>query len=405
MRLLHTSDWHLGQTLHQFDRTQEHADFLAWLLDVLVEQRIDVLVVAGDLFDTANPSAAAQRQLYEFLTAARKRIAHLTIVLIAGNHDSPGRVEAPAPFLQLFDATVVGQVSYLADGRLDLNRLVIPLKDKTGLIRAWCLAIPFLRPADVPRVAAENPYAAGVEALYQQAFAYACAQRQTGQAIIALGHCYMRGGEDSKESERRVVVGGAEAWSAELFDPTLAYVALGHLHKAQRVGGQEHIRYSGSPLPMSFTEAQYKHQVICVELEGEVLQAIETIAIPRFVDLLTIPPQPADLPTVEQALHQLNPSSPNQRHWPYLAVRLLLDAPEPGLRLRIEAALEGKPVRLAKIEVTTTRGIVQEVPLLSLDDLNLLEPVDIFQQLYQQKYAEAVPAALLAAFGELLAAS
>ncbi|WP_308872952.1 metallophosphoesterase family protein [Thiothrix subterranea] len=116
MRLLHTSDWHLGQVLHHFERTVEHADFLAWLLNILEQEQVDALLIAGDIFDNANPSAASQRQLYRFLSDARLRIPHLNIVLIAGNHDSAGRLEASDPLLAWFDAVVVGQVSRLPDG-------------------------------------------------------------------------------------------------------------------------------------------------------------------------------------------------------------------------------------------------------------------------------------------------
>ena len=110
MKLLHTSDWHLGQSLNQFDRSFEHAQFLSWLLDTLESEQVDTLLIAGDVFDNTNPSAASQTQLYQFLTQARQRVPHLGIVMTAGNHDSPGRLEAPAPFVSLFDARVVGQI-------------------------------------------------------------------------------------------------------------------------------------------------------------------------------------------------------------------------------------------------------------------------------------------------------
>ena len=215
----------------------------------------------------------------------------------------------------------------------------------------------------------------------------------------------MQGGQASQESERRIVIGGAEAWSADWFDPDIAYVALGHLHLAQKVGGQAHIRYSGSPLPMSFAETAYTHQVIRVDLESEQVQAIQPIQVPRFIELIQLPKQPADLATVEAALRQLDLPKVAEAQWPYLMVRLLLDMPEPGLRMRIEAALAGKPVRLARIEVKNSQGAVQDVPLLSLDELQLLEPSEIFQQLYQQKYASEVPPAMLEAFAELLLAA
>ena len=273
MRLLHTSDWHLGQTLHTFDRTYEHQCFLDWLVDTIVAEQADALLIAGDVFDNANPSAAAQRQLYRFLQQARARAPQLQVVVIAGNHDSAGRLEAPGPLLEAHGVTVLGNVVRGADGAIDLERMLVPLRDRAGAIKAWCLAIPFLRPGDLPRVAAgeleaADPYLHGIALLYQQAYALAKSKCANGEAVLAMGHCHMVDGQASEDSERRIVIGGTEALPATMFDPTLAYAALGHLHLAQRVGKKEHLRYCGSPLPLSFAEVGYQHQVLRVDLDG-----------------------------------------------------------------------------------------------------------------------------------------
>lgn len=408
MRLLHTSDWHLGQTLHGHDRAWEHQQFLDWLLDVLVEQRIDALLVSGDIFDNANPSAANQHMLYRFLTAARGRVAHLNIVLIAGNHDSPGRLEAPAPFLDGFDARVVGAVRRDAAGEIDLDRLVVPLRNRHGEVAAWCLAIPFLRPSDVPRAQPDEPddaYLAGIARLYRRAQAHARSRRQAGQALIALGHCHMAGGQVSEHSERRLVIGGAEMLSSALFDADLAYAALGHLHLAQKVGGQEHIRYSGSPLPLSFAEIDYPHQVLLLELDGDRLGGVESLPVPRAVPLLRVPKLAAPLAAVEAALAALALDDVELQAMPYLEVRVLLEQPEPGLRVRIEAALKDKPVRLARIDIRhPPRQADAPASAVSLDALGQLDPLAIFNQAYQAKYQTDPPADLLAAFNEILQA-
>ena len=296
MRFIHTSDWHLGQTLHNFERGFEHQAFLDWLISTLVAEQAEALLISGDIFDTANPSAAAQKQFYRFLQQAKSRVPHLNIVIIAGNHDSPGRLEAPGPLLETLDATVIGFVPRLADASIDLGKLVVPLKNQTGEIQAWCLAIPFLRPGDVPRVEnAIDPYMEGITLLYQQTLQHALSLRQPGQAIIALGHCHMVGGEISEESERRIVIGGTEALSANMFDTNVAYAALGHLHLAQKVGKQAHLRYCGSPLPMSFAEVDYQHQVLRVDLLGEQASEITPLLVPRAVEMLRVPKQPAPL--------------------------------------------------------------------------------------------------------------
>ncbi len=408
MRLLHTSDWHLGQTLYNYDRAYEHQHVLDWLLDTLEAEQADALLIAGDIFDNANPSVAAQRQFYRFLTTAKRRVPQLDIVIIAGNHDSPGRLEAPAPLFEAFDAIVVGYVTRDAKGAIELDRLIVPLKNRDGEIAAWCLAIPFLRPGDVPRVETDgDPYLEGIALLYRQALDRALSRRDNGQAIVALGHCHMNGGQTSEDSERRIVIGGVEALPVEIFDPAIAYAALGHLHRAQKVDGQDRVRYSGSLLPMSFAEIHYPHQVIRIDLDGDALAKTTPIPIPRPVELLQIPTQPAPPDEALAALAALAlPDAPLEAQ-PYLEVRARLNAPEPGLRARVEAALDGKPVRLTRIE-TRYNGSAESDSASgpqSLDDLGRLQPDDIFKKLHWRKYGEEPSTALLDAFQELLLTS
>ena len=404
MRLLHTSDWHLGQTLHNYERGYEHQRFLDWLLDTLVAERVDVLLVAGDVFDNANPSAASQKQLYVFLQQARARLPALQLVVVAGNHDSAGRLEAPAPLLAAHGTHVIGHLLRGENGDIDLERLLLPLSGADGRVQAWCLAVPFLRPGDVPKLPAgdtQDAYLGGIALLYRQLTDLALARRQPGQAILAMGHCHMVGGEMSNDSERRIVIGGTEMLPSGIFDTAIAYAALGHLHKAQAVGGQEHIRYCGSPIPLSFAEVNYRHQVLCLDIDGETLQSVRVIEVPRAVPLLRVPATPAPIAEVLAQLAALDvPDAPAEAQ-PLLEVRVRLDAPEPGLRTRIETALDGKPVRLAKIETSSTaRSSAPEN--MTLDQLSQLQPDDIFRRLYQQKYAKEAPPELLSALAELL---
>ena len=404
MRLLHTSDWHLGQTLHNYERGYEHQHFLDWLLDTLVAEQVDVLLVAGDVFDNANPSAASQKQLYVFLQQARARLPALQLVIVAGNHDSAGRLEAPAPLLAAHGTHVIGHLLRGDDGHIDLERLLLPLTGSDGQVRAWCLAVPFLRPGDVPKLPAgdtQDAYLGGIALLYRQLADLALARRQPGQAILAMGHCHMVGGEMSNDSERRIVIGGTEMLPSGIFDTAIAYAALGHLHKAQAVGGQEHIRYCGSPIPLSFAEVNYRHQVLCLDIEGEQLREVRVIEVPRAVPLLRVPATPAPIAEVLAQLAALDlPAAPPEAQ-PFLEVRVRLDAPEPGLRTRIETALDGKPVRLAKIE-TSSAARSSAPENMTLDQLGQLQPDDIFRRLYLQKYGKEAPPEQLSALAELL---
>ncbi|MGV7209757.1 exonuclease SbcCD subunit D C-terminal domain-containing protein [Oxalobacteraceae bacterium A2-2] len=409
MRLLHTSDWHLGLSLHNFERHYEHQRFLDWLLDTIVAERADALLIAGDIFDNANPSAAAQKQLYSFLRRARELAPHLNLVAIAGNHDSPGRLEAPGPLLEAHGTRVVGSAQRRADGEIDLEQLVLPLHGADGAVRAWCLAVPFLRPGDVPRTAAggedggPDPYLAGIATLYRQALELALARREPGQAIVAMGHCHMVGGQMSQDSERRIVIGGTEMLPAGIFDPAIAYAALGHLHLAQAVGQQQHIRYCGSPIPLSFAETGYQHQVLRIDLDGERLREVAAIPVPRAVELLRVPARPAPLAQVLEELAALELPLLDAHQQPFLEVRVRLEGPEPGLRTRVEAALEGKPVRLAKIETSSApRAGALEQEVMTLDQLARLKPDDIFRQLYRHKFGAEAPPDQLSAFAELM---
>jgi exonuclease SbcD len=432
MRLLHTSDWHLGQSLHNFDRHYEHQRFLDWLLDTIVSEQADALLVAGDIFDNANPSAASQRQLYTFLQQARARAPQLDIVVIAGNHDSPGRIEAPGPLLEAHGTTVIGYPHRDDEGNIAMERMLVPLTGKDGAVAAWVLAVPFLRHGDVPRIAAvattepappessadtqetaaaasdaaatpqPDPYLAGIAELYRQALELASARASDSQAIVAMGHCHMVNGTMSADSERRIVIGGTEMLPTGIFPPPIAYAALGHLHLAQQVGPHQHIRYCGSPIPLSFAETNYPHQVLRIDLDGAQVSAITPLPIPRAVQLLRIPAQPAPLEEVKAALAALDlPDAPLEQQ-PLLEVRIKLAAPEPGLRAAIEEALQGKPVRLAKIETSSAARASFEEAALSLDQLASLQPDDIFKRLYRQRFGSEAPPEQLAAFAELV---
>jgi exonuclease SbcD len=218
-----------------------------------------------------------------------------------------------------------------------------------------------------------------------------------------MGHCHMVDGQSSHDSERRIVIGGSEALPTSMFGADIAYAALGHLHLAQRVGGREHVRYCGSPLPLSFSEVGYQHQVLRIDLDGAAAGAVTPIFVPRAVELLRVPATPAPLEQVLEALEalELDPDLPPQA-WPFLEVRVLLDGPEPGLRGRIEAALSAKPVRLAKIEPTRKLVAVSEsADALSLEQLARLQPDDIFRRLWQQRFGDEAPPDQIDAFAEL----
>ncbi|HUH47626.1 MAG TPA: exonuclease SbcCD subunit D C-terminal domain-containing protein [Arenibacter sp.] len=402
MKILHTADWHIGQLFHEYDRSYEHQRFLDWLALTLRSERIDVLLVSGDVFDISNPAAASIRMFYTFLNRATKENPDLQIVITAGNHDSASRLEAPKPLLESSKVHIIGLVEKDALGQIDYDKLTIPLYDASGNIKVWCLAVPFLRMGDYPVVSnCTNPYTEGVAALYKEAFEYAQAKKQDGQTIIAMGHLHTHHAEiTDQDKTERLIMGGVECIAATAFHPNIKYVALGHIHKAQRIGGKEHIRYSGSPLPMSFSEINYKHQAIIFDLDQEISN-LKSVEIPLFVSLQRIPPTPRPLREVIGLLEQLPTMDQTSQTAPYLEVRVLLEGPEPALRHKVETALIGKKVRLAKIDVTYPTASREATELVTQEKLNELRPLDVFAKVYRSKYGTDVPEKILRLFQQV----
>ena len=410
MRILHTSDWHLGHALHGRSRDAEHRRFLDWLLDRLDEHAVDALIIPGDIFDSANPPTAALQAWYEFLGAARRRNRGLDIVVAGGNHDSAARLDAPRAILSPLDVHVVGGLPRLADGAVDHERLLVPVSDDAGDVAAWVVAMPFLRPADLPRIdvpEGADPLVEGVRRVYADAFAAARARLEPGQSIIATGHCFMRGGRISEDSERKVLGGNQHALPLDVFDHDVAYVALGHLHLAQSVAGADHVRYCGAPLPLSISERDYPHQALLVELDAGRIGDFDSLYTPRAIDMLRIPKAGYEaIERVLDAIDRLPALEPGDLSWarPFLEVAVQLARPEPGLRQRVEAALDGKSPRLARLIVDRPghgRALADAVPDA---ELGALTADEVFRRRYAQKHTGEPPASLVEAFHELLQA-
>ncbi len=450
LRLFHTADWHLGHHLHGVSRHLEHQQFLDWLLDELQNKQADALIVAGDIFDSANPSSAALSQLYGFLVKAKLQQPQLDIVLIGGNHDSASRLDAPSPILNALGVTVVGGLPLDERGSIAWQRLLVPLTNAAGEIEAWCGAMPFLRNADLPaardggrdcsrqssasppsmevrsvaigrepmrptpRECAnsteqpgeqdQDPLIAGMKARYAELFAQLEQQAGNDASLILTGHCYMVNGAVSDLSERKILGGNQHALPVELFPENIAYVALGHLHLAQRVGVHEHIRYSGSPIPLSFDETNYLHQVLQVDVRIGQPVAPAVIKIPRSVQLLRVP-NGKDFAALSEVIGQLENLTLDDlplEQRPLLELRIRLEKPEPGLRQQIEGIIAKLPVRLLKIS-TAYSGSDSSLADINIEErLEELQPLDVFQRCYQNKYDQDAPEAINALFNELV---
>lgn len=405
LRIIHTADWHLGHHLHGVSRDYEHQQFLDWLLLQLEQQQADVLIVAGDIFDTANPSAAAQAQLYEFIVTVRSKCPQIEIILVGGNHDSAARLDAPWALFSALGISVVGGLSRDLQGEFDWQRLLIPLTNAQGDIAAWCGAMPFLRHADLPNQEQSNdPLIAGVKDLYSQLIQQLKQKAVNDEALVLTGHCYMVGGHLSELSERKILGGNQHALPVDIFPEQVSYTALGHLHSAQTVGGDESVRYSGSPIPLSFDEQHYQHQVLQVDLEADKSTVTTAILVPRCVDMIRIPNGQQFSPLAE-ALEQLEnykfATGLADYQQPVLEMRIALEKPEPGLRQQVEQCVADLPVRLLKISIAYSGSGKGLADIVEEERLEELQAEQVFQRCYQNKYDSAASGEILALFNEL----
>ena len=386
VRFFHTSDWHLGQFFYNHSRQYEHEQFLAWLIKQIQQKQPHALLIAGDIFDVINPASAAQKQLYQFLADAHDIAPNMQTLMIAGNHDSGYRIEQVEPLLEKYNAKTVGVIHKNAEGQIDLDRLLVPIYDEHKKIAAWCLTLPFLRPAEITGFNEQTASSQNAIAyLHQQLITEAKKRKTADQALILMSHAHMQGGETS-DSERPIIIGNEEALSTALFDDAIDYVALGHLHKPQKVG-QEHIRYSGSPIPLSFSEINYKHQIVEAAIDptqtDESRLQFEAAVIPRSVQLHKIKGELNDVFTQLKALPHGEIDNIDHREYVDIEYHTAVP-PQPNLRQQFEDALPKGRYRLVRIsrQYLASEKSGDENTQISLEPPT---PAKLFQQIWEKQ--------------------
>lgn len=399
MKILHTADWHIGNTFFGNDRAEEHRAFFDFLLDTINSEHPDALIVAGDVFDTSNPSAEAQALYYSFLHRAAKENDGMQIIIIAGNHDSAGRLEAPEPILAADNITVRGSIRRDENNEPDMNRMMIPLHRRgSDECEAVCLAVPFLRSYELPE---GKSFADSMAKFFGNLAAEAHHRYGKRLPMILAAHFYATGSEiaDDDHSER-IIVGGEESVDVSGFGRNFDYVALGHIHKAQSVGGMENARYSGSALPMSFSEKNYRHGVECVELSDGGDITITSIPFNPPHPLMSIPARGAL--SIEQAIDEIDRLPDAGKHeprtnFPYVEIKIDATEPDPAIPNRIKERFERKAAILCSIKrVEKTAVDYKELEIRTSEQLRRLTPRSVAQTIYKKRFGgEEMPAELL----------
>ncbi len=387
MRILHTSDWHIGKKIYEQDRLDEHARFLDWLLETIIEREVDVLLVSGDVFDSSMPPARATDLYYRFLfNLYGKTRTHA--VIIAGNHDSAVRLAAPGQFLKMARMHVVGGIRETA------TDCVVHLV-ANGHTAAFA-AVPYLNEGDIlPHIPLEAEierslrYREAMKRIYNE-----CLSAMDADIKIFMGHYFIQGGT-SGDSERLVQIGGIAPVRTGDIPGDVDYIALGHLHGHQRIKGDGcPVMYPGSPLPLSFKEAEYDKKVLLVDLGSDVGCNIEEVNVPVFRELVRIKGSIDDL--IAQA---------NFGDWKdkYIEAKVLLDGSAVGVGDTVRQAFAQKGSKVLVVEPVMQSASGE---ILSTEDIKTRTPVEIFQDFYRHKFGESSSDTelneLLITFNELL---
>ncbi|MDC9587790.1 exonuclease subunit SbcD [Xenorhabdus sp. XENO-10] len=342
MRIIHTSDWHLGQYFFTKSRAAEHKHFLQWLIEKIVQHQVDALIIAGDIFDTGSPPSYARELYNQFIVALWPTGCQL--VILGGNHDSVATLNESKSLLSHLNTTVIANTE---SG--DTAQQIKILNNRDGNAGAILCAIPYLRPRDIMNSQAGQSGVQKQQALqnaitehYHKLYQHACALReQLGQPlpIIATGHLTTVGASTT-DSVRDVYIGTLDAFPAQAFPPA-DYIALGHIHRPQVIGKSEHIRYSGSPIPLSFDEAGQEKSVCLVDFQSDKLNSITLLPIPHSQPMQLIR---GNLKQIEEQLQAFKEYQGERPVW--LDIEVATQDYLPDIQKRIQTLSEGLPVEI-----------------------------------------------------------
>ncbi len=394
MKILHTADWHLGQNFFCTDRVREHEHFLAWLLQTVRSQRPDALLISGDVFDTSNPPASAERLFWDFLDKLTAENPLMRVIVTSGNHDSANRLEAPASIYRRIGVQVRAHVKKDKDGKVDWEELCIPVSSiQNPEESVIVLAVPFLRSDDYEQTGNATE---SVRAFFDRLVKFA-SKRFPHIPCVMMAHIFAVGSKiSSPEQDGYVVVGGENAVETADLSSKVSYVALGHIHRAQAVGGKDNIWYSGSALPMSFTEKNYKHGVNMVEISGDGTSSVSRIEYTPLRQLLTVPANgTAGFSEVMEMLSSFEKTEKGDdtECYPFVEVKVLEKTPDPSMVNAIQQEATGRKMHLCRIERVRPKhnNSVENVEVNTTEELQSLIPARIVREVYNNVYGEEMP--------------
>lgn len=395
IKIIATSDWHLGNLFHGNDRLPEHKHFLNWLLEQVKTYEPDALLVAGDVFDNGNPSAASQSAYYEFLADATQACPQMQVIITAGNHDSASRLEAPRPMLTRHKVEIRGtvhrewrQATENENGywQVYYDDLLIPVSNSQGE-QVVVLAVPYLRSDMV-----QNPnYSQGVNNFLRD-LTQRARELYPGKTLVMMAHMYAKGADIAKSDySEKIVIGGQEEVNMEGWTDHPDYMTCGHIHKRQHIWNTDWARYTGSVLPMSFAEKDYTHGVDLVTFEADRHPKVEQLVYEPQHKLVVLPDDdselsPAKLKTlIKKALPDRLHEKPDEDSC-YVVLKVKMDKANNDDIRELEDLMNTKNAVLCKIQKimpqTDISTIVGSRQLKSLDDILNRDPMETLKEAY-----------------------
>lgn len=387
MRLLHTSDWHLGQNFYTKSRAPEHQAFLAWLCQTAAEQQVDAIIVAGDIFDTGSPPSYARELYNRFVVDLQPTGCQL--IVLAGNHDSVATLNESRELLACLNTHVVASAQHHPEGQ------AIIINQRNGEPGAVLCPIPYLRPRDITKSRAgesggekQRQLLDAIADHYRECFHAACQLRgERALPIIATGHLTALG-VTKTDAVRDIYIGTLDAFPASHF-PAADYIALGHIHRAQIVAQSEHIRYCGSPIALSFDETGGAKVVNLVEFSGGSLAKITPLDVPVSQPLAMIK---GTLAHIEQQLARWRDAQPEPKTW--LDIEIVSDNFLHDMQRHITALTEDLPVDVILLRRSREQR-EQAIARLETETLSELSVTDVFERRLQSEALEEEQAARL----------
>lgn len=407
MKILHTGDWHLGQTLNGYDRTGEFRDFFRQLQVIVDRERPHAMVVSGDIYDTAVPSTAAQNLYTESLYRLHRAFPDLQTVLVAGNHDSGSRLEVGKELWGCFGVHVIGGVRRVQvpgpDGSIrmetDLERHIVPVTDPDGTIVGYVVAVPYVHASNFPDLSGDTPREQRPQRFFQALLDRVEDRNGQRLPVVMTAHLAVRGGDFSWHAETPGIVGGEECVPLDELGRGFDYLALGHIHRAQTLPGSGgRARYSGSVIPVSFEEDR-PHSVSIVEIgrHGQIPQ-IRTVPLETPVPVRTVPREPA---CFEEALASLAALPDEETCYLRLNVKMKDFLPSNSAE-RVVEALKGKSARYCYIRSVFEKNSEERgKPRITVAQIGKASPLALARIYYEGKQGIAMDAELCSMMEEV----